>query len=280
MKVLLYGANGWIGGMFADLYEKDEIFPGYSRVDDEKAVLKEIQKVKPDRVVCMTGRTHGEGVATIDYLESNEKLQLNVNDNLFSPVVLALICQRLDIHFTYLGTGCIFSYDDEQEIFREDDEPNFFGSNYSIVKGYTDRLMHHTNALNIRIRMPIVDHDNPRNFITKIKNYEKVVNIQNSVTILPVLLPKLKTLIAQQAIGTFNFTNPGTISHNEVLEMYKELVDNSIEIKNFSIEEQDKILLSKRSNNHLDTKKLETYFPDLLNVKNELYLMLSNWKRQ
>ena len=60
----------------------------------------------------------------------------------------------------------------------------------SIVKGFTDRLMklNNTNVLNLRIRMPINDTYNPRNFITKITNYEKVCSISNSMTVLPDLL--------------------------------------------------------------------------------------------
>lgn len=37
--------------------------------------------------------------------------------------------------------------------------------------------------------MPISDDLNPRNFITKILHYEKVVNIPNSMTVLTDLLP-------------------------------------------------------------------------------------------
>jgi hypothetical protein len=39
--------------------------------------------------------------------------------------------------------------------------------------------------------------------------------------------------------------------------MYKEIVDPSFSWENFSIEEQDKILTSKRSNNCLNTNTLE-----------------------
>ena len=45
--------------------------------------------------------------------------------------------------------------------------PNFFGSSYSVVKGFTDRLMklYDENVLNLRIRMPITGEQNSRNFI-------------------------------------------------------------------------------------------------------------------
>ena len=64
-----------------------------------------------------------------------------------------------------------------------------------------------------------------------------------------------------------NLTNPGLISHNEILEMYKEIVDPSFEWKNFSMEEQRAILAADRSNNYLDTSKLEALFPGIDPIK-------------
>ena len=101
------------------------------------------------------------------------------------------------------STGCIFSYkenfiEDYEKCYKftEEDHPNFFGSSYSVVKGYTDRLMHnYDNVLNIRIRMPITNIDEPRNFITKITNYDKICSIPNSMTVLPELLPYLVKLM-------------------------------------------------------------------------------------
>ena len=41
----------------------------------------------------------------------------------------------------------------------------------------------------LRVRMPISDDLHPRNFITKISKYERVVNIPNSMSVLHDLLP-------------------------------------------------------------------------------------------
>ena len=140
------------------------------------------------------------------------------------------------------------------------DKPNFFGSNYSIVKGFTDMLMKNTNALILRIRMPISSDKSIRNFITKITTYERICSIPNSMTILDEFLPLSVEMMKNKETGCFNFTNPGTISHNEILEMYKEIVDPTFTWKNMTIQEQDKLLLSKRSNNSLDTTKLESKY--------------------
>ena len=81
------------------------------------------------------------------------------------------------------------------------------------------------------------------------------------MTVLPELLPLIIDLMKMDYKGTLNFTNPGVISHNEILEMYKEIVDPTFSWSNFSIEEQNEILASKRSNNCLNTEKLESISP-------------------
>lgn len=271
--ILIFGANGWIGSkVFKLLSEMDVcVHKSCARADQSKDVEEEINFHKITHVMSFIGRTHGtfEGkvIGTIDYLEQPGKLVENVRDNLFSPILLAELCKRNNCHFTYLGTGCIFDYDDIHEFgnentgFKEGDKPNFFGSSYSIVKGYTDRLMHelyNDSVLNVRIRMPITDEVNNRNFITKITNYKKVCSIPNSMTVLNELLPIMIDMALDNATGTVNLTNPGLISHNEILQMYKEIVDPNFTWENFSIEEQNQILASKRSNNCLDTQILET----------------------
>ena len=286
MKWLLFGHNGWIGTQVCKLLESDNSYTLYKselRVDDTDKVEKELLEIKPDRVLCLVGRTHGPGYSTIDYLEQPGKLVENIRDNLYSPVSLALLCKTQHIHFTYLGTGCIFTQNpddiDSSNGYTEASLPDFTGSGYSTVKGFTDRLMHlcESNTLNVRIRMPIVGYDNPRNFITKIKSYAKVIDIQNSMTVLPELLPIMLDLAKNKHTGTINLTNPGTISHNEILTMYKKYVDNDFSWENFSLEEQDKILASQRSNNKLDTSLLEELYPKVKNIKSSIESLLKTW---
>lgn len=289
MTFLLFGANGWIGNQMYTLLQKNNIpvVKAISRADCVVDVEKEIMSIPNlTNVMSFIGRTHGiyntTKITTIDYLEKPGKLQDNVNDNLYSPIVLAEVCKRHSIHFTYLGTGCIFEYDathTTDQGFTEESLPNFFGSSYSIVKGYTDRLMHelyNTTTLNARIRMPITDTVNERNFITKITTYKKVCSVPNSMTVLDDMLPILLDCALARKVGTYNFTNPGVISHNEILEMYKEIVDPGFTWENFTIEEQNSILASKRSNNYLETTKLEgvASVPDIkTSVRNALIRM-------
>jgi dTDP-4-dehydrorhamnose reductase len=281
MKVLIYGVKGWIGSQVVILLNKLNInwTEGIARAEQIEQLEEEIKLVKPTHVMSFIGRTHGKigdkEFTTIDYLEQSGKLKENVRDNLYSPVVLAILSNKYNFHYTYLGTGCIFEYDElthlfgiEKNGFNESDVPNFFGSSYSIVKGYTDRLLHlFPNVLNVRIRMPITSDKNPRNFITKITTYKKVCSVPNSMTVLDELLPIMIDMsINKKIVGTINLTNPGLITHNEILELYKIHVDNDFTWKNFTIEEQNKRLLSKRSNIELSTEKLYELYPNIPDI--------------
>jgi len=289
MNYLIYGGRGWIGSMMIDLLKQNDIkyIVSNLRLDNTDLIEIEIRELKPTHIMCFIGRTHGtfqgDKIETIDYLEKPGKLVENIRDNLFSPISLALLCQKYDIHLSYLGTGCIFSQDEDliqkSYGYTEKSLPNFFGSSYSVVKGFTDRLMHQleNKVLNIRIRMPIVNYDNPRNFITKITNYNKICSIQNSMTYLPELLPIALDMSTKKITGTINLTNPGTISHDEILTMYKEYIDHDFNWTNFTIKEQDQILLSKRSNNKLNTDKLELLYPNIMDINSTIKKALQNY---
>lgn len=284
MKILIYGHKGWIGEQVCKILESQglEFVKGTVRVNNKKDLEWEIVNSGCSHIMSFIGRTHGKigdkEYTTIDYLEQKGKIYENVRDNLFSPILLSLLAKKHNKHFTYLGTGCIFKFDDEhpfgEEIngFDEESEPNFFDSSYSVVKGFTDELMHllDSNTLNLRIRMPITSCHSKRNFIKKITTYEKICSVPNSMTVLPELLPIAIDMAKNKIIGTVNLTNPGLISHNEILEMYKEIVDPKFEWKNFSIEEQNEILAAGRSNNFLDTTRLKELYPDVKNIKDSV----------
>ena len=284
--ILIFGGNGWIGSKVINLlinkHTNITAIKSSCRADDINGVQKEIDSIgNVTHIMSFIGRTHGtfnnEVIGTIDYLEKPGKLVENIKDNLFSPLSLAELSKKNGIHFTYLGTGCIFDYDEKHLLgdletgFLEADLPNFFGSSYSIVKGYTDRIMqllYNDSVLNARIRMPITDELNSsRNFITKITSYKKVCSLSNSMSVLDELLPVLIEMALQGKVGTINLTNPGVISHNEILSMYKEIVDPEFTWENFTIDEQNLILASKRSNNGLDTNKLSNA---VLGLKNQV----------
>ena len=161
--VLIYGL-GWIGKQLVSVLEQQSIkfVIGKARLNDYNQLLEEIIEVKPTNVVSLIGRTHGyiedKYIATIDYLEEKGKLQENLRDNLYGPIMLASLCKQYDIHCTYFGTGCIFTYNEQHKNvesgFEENSLPNFFGSSYSTVKGFTDQIMFNMFEESVLILFP------------------------------------------------------------------------------------------------------------------------------
>jgi nucleoside-diphosphate-sugar epimerase len=275
---LIWGGNGWIGAQFVDILRtrKWTVILATSRADNREDVLVEISKYNPTHVISLIGRTHGPGYPTIDYLEQQGKLVENINDNLYAPLVLAGVCKSKGIHMMYMGTGCVFEYDAGHICdisgsgaigFTEASKPNFFGSAYSTVKGFTDRLMNEEFAdtvLNVRIRMPISSKDSPRNFITKIIAYKNICSIPNSMTVLDDILPCLALALERGVKGPLNATNPGVIDHSTILGWYKEFQNPDhtwTEVSNDIL--VSSLVKSARSNNYLDTSRLTSLFPGL-----------------
>lgn len=267
MKILFYGANGWIGNMIVNKWK--ELYPNHTinisktRVVAENTHILSDEIKKADRVFCTIGRTSGGGIPNIDYLEDH--LNENVRDNLFAPIFLAQLCVEHDKHFSYIGTGCIFSRNTRQNdyIYDEKDVPDYFGSAYSVVKGYTDTLMKtfYKNSLNFRIRMPITDDWNPKNFIVKISKFKKICNYPNSMTYLPNIIPIMIKMSVDEIVGTYNMVN-GSISHKEILDSYNEIIDSKHTYELIEEDELNTILKSKRSNNILSNKILIKYCCD------------------
>jgi len=267
--ILIFGRTGWIGGKLGDLLKNDSQAFKYanSRLENRESLAKELDEIKPKYVLNAAGVT---GRPNVDWCEDHKQEVLR--SNVIGCLNLADLCYLRNIHLTIFATGCIFKYDNEHPMggktFTEEDDSNFNGSYYSYTKGMVEKMLRaYPNVLTLRVRMPISDDLAPRNFITKITKYAKVVNIPNSMTILHDLLPISIKATQREIKGILNFTNPGAISHNEILALYKEYIDPEFTWVNFTEEEQNKILKAERSNNELSADRMLKLFPGVLHIK-------------
>uniref|UniRef100_A0A1D1YES9 UDP-glucose 4,6-dehydratase n=1 Tax=Anthurium amnicola TaxID=1678845 RepID=A0A1D1YES9_9ARAE len=274
LKFLIYGRTGWIGGLLGNICQKQGIpFEyGKGRLQDRASLLADIQTVKPTHVFNAAGIT---GRPNVDWCESHKPE--TIRTNVVGTLNLADVCREHGLLMMNFATGCIFEYDAEHpegsgKGFKEEDKPNFTGSFYSKTKAMVEEVLkEYDNVCTLRVRMPISsDLSNPRNFITKISRYNKVVNIPNSMTVLDELLPISVEMAKRNCRGIWNFTNPGVVSHNEILEMYKSYIDPNFTWVNFTLEEQAKVIVAPRSNNEMDATKLNVEFPDLMSIKDSL----------
>lgn len=274
LKFLIYGRTGWIGGLLGKICEKQRIpFEyGKGRLENAAQILADIQTVKPTHVFNAAGVT---GRPNVDWCETHKPE--TIRTNVVGTLTLADVCRERGLLMMNYATGCIFEYDETHPLgsgigFKEEDKPNFIGSFYSKTKAMVEELLkEYDNVCTLRVRMPISsDLSNPRNFITKISRYNKVVNIPNSMTILDELLPISVEMAKRNLRGIWNFTNPGAVSHNEILEMYKAYIEPDFKWVNFTLEEQAKVIVAPRSNNEMDASKLKREFPELLSIKDSL----------
>jgi 3,5-epimerase/4-reductase len=276
------GKTGWIGQKIVGLL-KDQgyvVYAAESRLENRCDLEKEIIRLNPDYIMNCAGVA---GTPNVDWCESNQ--QQTIRTNIIGSLNLADVAYLHGIHLTNFGTGCIYEYDaghlmDSGKGFKEEDPPNFEGSFYSKTKILLEKILNfYPNVLNLRLRMPISSDSHSKNFITKITKYQKVINIPNSMTILDDLLPVAIQMTERKLKGNYNFVNPGTISHNQILDLYREYIDPNFTYTNFTIEEQDKILKARRSNNELDASKLLKEFPEILPIQQSIIFVFKKMQK-
>ena len=277
------GKTGWIGQKLVALLKEQNhtVFCAESRLENREAIIREIEQIRPQYIINAAGVT---GVPNVDWCESNKQATLRAN--ILGALNLADIGFLYGIHVTNFGTGCIYEYDAQHQPktntgFKETDEPNFQGSFYSRTKVMLDKMLQsYPNVLNLRLRMPVSTDFHPRNIIVKLSKYKKVINIPNSMTVLDDLLPVAIELALRGRTGNYNFTNPGAISHNELLTLYKKYIDPQFTWENFTVEEQNLILKAARSNNELDVSKLLAEFPGIPSVERSMELVFQKMAKQ
>jgi len=175
MKMVIIG-TGYVGSAYARCLHYLGYHPlilsrswlDYTDSHELEFVLKNYQ---PDVVINCSGYTGN----TVDDCETNP---LECYDsNLVLPYNIALACKFPMIH---ISTGCAF-YGGP---FKEDDAPNFLETTYGITKINAEKEIQNIkdDCWIFRIRMPFSHIPHQRNWLTKLKNYDLILDGLNSVT--------------------------------------------------------------------------------------------------
>lgn len=61
--------------------------------------------------------------------------------------------------------------------------------------------------------------------MSRLASYAKLINCPNSVSVLSDLMPVSIAMALAAKVGVYNFTNPGAISHKEMMDLYTTYVD-------------------------------------------------------
>lgn len=249
MKYLIFG-NGYLGQIFKNYFKNSVMSEVFIKGEDD--VLGEIEKYKPDWVLNCAGIT---GKPNIDWCEEHK--QETFEGNVLLPLIIAKACKKAGVKMMHLGSGCVYSGDNNGIGWRETDAANFAGSFYSKTKAMSEDMLKDYDVLQLRLRMPI-DNDirSERNLINKIVRYRRVIDIKNSMTIIDDLLGVAKTLTTRGRTGIYNVVNPGPMGHPEILDLYKEIVDPNFQYEIMTLEELHRKTKAQRSNCVLNTEKL------------------------
>lgn len=252
MKILIYG-KGFLGHHFYNYLntQGENVAWGNADIGNLEQVRADLKEHQPDTILNCAGKT---GRPNVDWCEDHK--EETFYSNVTGPLVLMQAAGENGALLAHLGSGCIYEGDNNGQGFSEEDAPNFYGSFYSRTKAWSDQMMKEFPVLVLRLRMPIDANPGPRNFISKIIKYDKVINIKNSMTVVEDLMPATYELLKKRATGLYNMTNPGAIDHQTILEMYKKIVDPTFTYKIISLEELEQQTKAPRSNCILNTKKL------------------------
>lgn len=212
---------------------------------------REIKKHNPKIIINCIGHIGNN----VDDCEKDLDKALVANS--FVPFILAEAALRNNIRLIHISSGCIYHYDYSKDTpIDENKTPDFFELFYSRTKIYSDQalavLANKYPILIARIRVPLDDYPHPKNLLTKLISYRKVIDLPNSITYIPDFLSAIRHLIKIKAQGVFNVVNKGSLRYPELMETYKKYTPGfQYEVIDF------KKLNAVRTNLILSAEKLE-----------------------
>jgi dTDP-4-dehydrorhamnose reductase len=167
---------------------------------------------RPQLLINAAGYT---GV-TIDDCERNKDACYLANVAL--PRNAGLICKELGISVIHISSGCIFTGPGP---FKEDDKPNNLTPFYTRCKADAERELADTRAMAwvFRIRMPFNHLMHPRNWLTKLSTYDRILDGLNSVTFLDEFAMRSYQLVQKAEPGIYHAAYSTPVSTAAVARM-------------------------------------------------------------
>lgn len=248
MKYLVVGA-GYIGNAVADYLNcliVDEKIHSQQSADDI------LSAYKPQYLINCIGKT---GRPNIDWCENHK--QETYFSNVMVPFFLNSACNNWHAKLIHVGSGCTYQGDNHGKGYSESDVPNWDGNYYAWTKIVSERYLQDFDVLQLRIRMPFNHDDNPRNLLTKILKYSKVVEEPNSITYIPDFLSTLTALIEKNATGIYNVVNRDGITHGRILHHFEKISNTKLNYELIQPQDLDQITKVRRSNCILSVEKLD-----------------------
>jgi dTDP-4-dehydrorhamnose reductase len=286
--IYLLGGSGYVGHAYQALLKRKGVAfrnlrraeLDYSNGDVLRAAL---EKDKPQFLINAAGYT---GKPNVDACELHKHECLFGNAVL--PGIIADACTAAGVPWGHVSSGCIYSGSRADGAgFREDDTPNFtFRTNYCSFYSGTKALGEEIlagkpNVYVWRLRIPFDNVDNPRNYLTKLIRYAKLLEATNSISQLDEFVAATFACWEKRVpFGTYNVTNPGAITTHEVVELIKETGVSRKDFAFFKSEDEFMHVAAKtpRSNCVMDSSKLTSVGITLTPVRQAVTAALRQWR--
>jgi dTDP-4-dehydrorhamnose reductase len=286
--IYLLGGSGYIGQAYQKYFKEQGIsFRNIRRVEldySRPSILKEaLMCDKPEFLINAAGYT---GKPNVDACESNKSECLYGNAIL--PSRIAEACIAAGVPWGHISSGCIYSGSrSDGGGFCELDTPNFsFRQNncsfYSGTKALAEELLMGTPNLYIwRLRIPFNNFNGPRNYLSKIMQYDRLLDAKNSISQLQEFVAAtVNCWVLRVPFGIYNVTNPGCITTRELVDH----IQHSSVVKKkyafFGSEEEFMSVAAKapRSNCVLSSEKLSSVGIKMTDVHEAVVRDLQRWQ--
>jgi dTDP-4-dehydrorhamnose reductase len=224
---------------------------------------------KPDVIVNCVGKT---GRPNVDWCESHREETAVANVAL--PIMLAEVCAKKSIHFIQVGSGCIYFGQSPHTEWTNIDDGNLSLGGFSVDHGWEETdfanpqsfysqtkyacdlaIGSMPNVTTLRIRMPISEKAVDRNLINKLRGYQQVIDIPNSMTFMTDFTSVVGWVIEKSQTGIFHVANPEPLSPARIMREYQKWVPHH-QFKVIDEAQLEKLTIAKRSNCTLNTDKL------------------------
>ena len=287
--IYLLGGSGYVGQAYQALFKRRAIpFRSLRRSEldytNPAHLRAALERDQPEFLINAAGYT---GKPNVDACELHKAECLLGNAVL--PGLVAKACEEAGVPWGHVSSGCIYSGDGPGgKGFTEEDTPNFtFRTNhcsfYSGTKGLGEEVLSgHPNLYVWRLRIPFENLDNPRNYLTKLMRYSKLLEATNSVSELNEFASATLACWEKRVpFGTYNVTNPGKVTTHEVVELIRGSGVCNKEFAFFSDENEFMRTAAKtpRSNCVMDSSKLAGVGIAMTPVHEAILRDLKAWKK-
>ncbi len=287
--IYLLGGSGYVGSAYQALLQRKNIpFRNLRRADfdyTQTAALTELlRREKPAFLINAAGYT---GKPNVDACELHKAECLFGNAVL--PGRIAEACTAAGVPWGHVSSGCIYTgARPDGTGFTETDTPNFtFRTNncsfYSGTKALGEETLAGRPDVYVwRLRIPFDHVDSPRNYLTKLMRYQRLLEAANSISQLHEFVAATFACWEKRVpFGFYNITNPGQVTTREVVDLIRQSGVCTKEFTFFKDETEFMNLAAKtpRSNCVMNSTKLAATGIRMTEVHEAIARDLSNWQR-